>query len=78
MKLIHKKKLAQNRHTRKFNPKKLHISISYPQPKKDTNKSKRHHVRKVKFKKKDNSEYFEWLKSKYSYNSKNKSFNFFF
>ena len=54
MKLIHKKKLAQNRHTRKFNPKKLHISIGYLQPKKDTKKSRRYHVRKVKFKRKSN------------------------
>ena len=51
MKLIHKKKHAKNRHARKFNPKKLHLSVSYPQPKKDTKKSRRCHVRKVKFKK---------------------------
>ena len=50
MKLIHKKKHAKNRHARKFNPKKLHLSVSYPQPKKDTKKSRRCHVRKVKFK----------------------------
>ena len=54
MKLIHKKKLAQNRHTRKFNPKKFYLSIGYPQPKKDTKKSKKFHVRKVKFKKINN------------------------
>ena len=54
MKLIHKKKLAQNRHKRKFNPKKLHLSVSFPQPKKDTKKSKKFHVRKVKLKRKNN------------------------
>ena len=47
MKLIHKKKLAQNRHKRKFNPKKLHLSVGYPKPNKNAKKS---HVRKVKFK----------------------------
>ena len=50
MKLIHKKKYAKNRHARKFNPKRFHLSVAYPQPKKDTKKSKRYHVRKVKFK----------------------------
>ena len=50
MKLIHKKKHAQNRHARKFNPKKLHLSVGYPKPNKDSKKS---HVRKVKFKKRN-------------------------
>ena len=35
MKLIHKKKLAQNRNKRKFNPKKLHLSVGYPKPNKN-------------------------------------------
>ena len=49
MKLIHKKKHAQNRHARKYNPKKLHLCVSYPKPNKEAKKS---HVRKVKFKSK--------------------------
>ena len=49
MKSIHKKKLAQNRHNRKFKPKKIHLSVVYPNPNKASKKS---HVKKVKFKRK--------------------------
>ena len=52
MKLLHKKKHAKNRYVRKFKPKKIYLSISYPQPKKDTKNSKKYHVKKVKFKRK--------------------------